>query len=366
MLYEIPERPATFVNRDAEMEFISEALTGKGPVLLQIHGLGGVGKTSLLLQYLYHAKMEYDVDWFDFYPNPPETLQYVREHISYSYSQETGTVVLDGAEALSGAETVSIVLELVRKLPQVSIIITSRYLADFDGRLESRHKMRNLHLGPLSLQASIDLLSKLSPAGSGEYSVLAKRSTGHPLTLRLIAGLTDSYDVAEIERVLDGSLYELERRDAGLVKVVRPKIISASEHLVEALRQRPSEIDAITPRQFEGVVAELLRDMGWGVELTKETRDGGFDILATMNTGLGPMICLVEAKKYRKDRPVGVELVRSLYGTLVDHGANSSLLVTTSRFSGDAREFQAKHRYQVQLREYIDLVRWLADYGSNS
>jgi restriction system protein len=95
------------------------------------------------------------------------------------------------------------------------------------------------------------------------------------------------------------------------------------------------------------------------VELTPATRDGGKDILAYMDTPVGKLLSLVETKQHNKNRPVGVSLVRSLYGTVVDHQASSGMLVTTSRFAKPAKQFQEKHRYQLELKDYGDVVNWL-------
>ena len=122
----------------------------------------------------------------------------------------------------------------------------------------------------------------------------------------------------------------------------------------------------LSPREFEKLLAELLRDMGWEVELTKQTRDGGSDILAYLNTEVGRLLCLVEAKHYRQDRKIGVDLVRTLYGTLCDAQANSAMLVTSSTFTADAKQFQQKHQYQLNLRDYTDLVKWILKYGINA
>ena len=122
----------------------------------------------------------------------------------------------------------------------------------------------------------------------------------------------------------------------------------------------------LTPRQFEQMLAELLDDMGWEVELTQATRDGGKDILAYMNTELGRLLCLVDAKRYREDRTIGVGMVRTLYGTLCDYQANSAMMVTTSSFSPDAKEFQQRHQYQLTLRDYSDVVKWITQYKANA
>jgi hypothetical protein len=142
-------------------------------------------------------------------------------------------------------------------------------------------------------------------------------------------------------------------------QVVRSRIILANDQLIEHLRRQPYDLHNLAPRRFEELIAALLEDMGWEVSLTKQTRDGGRDILAFLDTDIGRLLCLVEAKRYSPDRPVGVELVRNLYGALSDEQANSALLVTTSYFSPDAREFQRRHVYQLSLREYQDVVGWL-------
>jgi len=147
-----------------------------------------------------------------------------------------------------------------------------------------------------------------------------------------------------------------------IVSTVVPHILIVNETLIEKLKHNPHDLFKITSRQFEEVIAELLTGMGMDVELTPATRDGGKDILAYMNTELGRFLTLVEAKQHNKTRPVGVSLVRSLYGTLVDHQATSGMLVTTSRFAKPARQFQERHKYQLTLKEYKDVVTWLLEY----
>ena len=83
-----------------------------------------------------------------------------------------------------------------------------------------------------------------------------------------------------------------------------------------------------------------------------------------MSTPHGQVLCLVEAKRYRQDRPVGVELVRQLYGTLIDADASSAMLVATSSFTSGAKAFQQKHQYKIALRDYSNIVQWIQGYGT--
>jgi HJR/Mrr/RecB family endonuclease len=166
--------------------------------------------------------------------------------------------------------------------------------------------------------------------------------------------------------MLQGSLYELQNQvlvpQRELINRVEPTIIRANEQILERLRARPQDIHRIGHRKFEELIAELLEDMDFDVELTQATRDGGRDVLAYWNSPVGRLLILVEAKKYRPDRTIGVQLVRTLYGTLMDEQANSAMIVTTSDFSPDARSFEAKHKWQLGLKNYTDLVGWIENY----
>jgi len=180
-----------------------------------------------------------------------------------------------------------------------------------------------------------------------------------PISLRFVGTLSRDavlYDLSHFERAIGKPITD---------EVVRPQIVEASDQLVQRLTKNPELMYEISPRDFEKVIAELLSDMGWTVELTPQTRDGGFDVLARRETEVGPVFCLVEAKRYRRDRPVGVELVRTLYGTMTDKRATTSLLVTTSSFTEGARKFQSRNKYQINLRDYSDIVAWLREYSKS-
>lgn len=74
-----------------------------------------------------------------------------------------------------------------------------------------------------------------------------------------------------------------------------------------------------------------------------------------MTTPHGQLLCLLEVKRYRR-RPIGVELLRQLYGTLTDSDATSAMLVTTSSFRSGARDFRKRQAYRLELRDYDNIV----------
>ena len=98
-----------------------------------------------------------------------------------------------------------------------------------------------------------------------------------------------------------------------------------------------------TSRDFERLIAHLLETTGFDVELTAASRDGGYDIVAFSSDSIGIKTkYIVECKRYHPDNPVGVQLVRSLYGIKDLNKAQHAVLATTSYFTRDAIAFKEK------------------------
>ena len=76
------------------------------------------------------------------------------------------------------------------------------------------------------------------------------------------------------------------------------------------IAQEPMSMYELSPREFEKIIAELFKKLGYEVELTKQTRDGGVDIYIAEKTDLGKFLFLVECKHYAPNRPVGIEVIR--------------------------------------------------------
>lgn len=139
----------------------------------------------------------------------------------------------------------------------------------------------------------------------------------------------------------------------------------AWQRYVEMISKRPELMRHMQPRVFEELVAELLRSQGLQVMLTPRSRDGGRDILARLATPLGEHVYLVECKRFDARKPVGVSLVRQLYGVVELEGATAGVLVTTSSFTAGARQTSASLGSRMSLRDYNDLRLWLHNATSN-
>ena len=93
--------------------------------------------------------------------------------------------------------------------------------------------------------------------------------------------------------------------------------------------------------EFEHLVRQLFElefsKNGGEVRVTQASRDGGVDAIIFDPDPLRGGKIVVQAKRYTNT--VGVSAVRDLYGTVINEGANSGILITTSDYGHDSYEF---------------------------
>ena len=116
-------------------------------------------------------------------------------------------------------------------------------------------------------------------------------------------------------------------------------------------------------QDFENLIRELFEKIvggrGGEVKITQASRDGGVDaLLFDPDPVFGGKTC-IQAKRYTN--VVGVACVRDLYGTIINEGANSGILVTTSSFGPDAYNF-AKDK-NIKLLNGSELLYLLQQNG---
>lgn len=143
----------------------------------------------------------------------------------------------------------------------------------------------------------------------------------------------NAYILAHIQLLPDGRL--TGQYDAA--SIIRAKFIGLPGTQSEKVRFL---ID-LNPREFELLVEQLYRRMGYDTRLTMISKDGGRDILASRVSPGQQETLRIECKRYTK--PVGVEVARSLLGVVSDEKANKGTLITTSRFTGPARRFAGQN-----------------------
>lgn len=112
-------------------------------------------------------------------------------------------------------------------------------------------------------------------------------------------------------------------------------------------------VESVSPQQFEQMVADLYRRMGYGVQLTAQSRDQGVDVYAKRISEAGTDYLAIQCKHYPKG-VVGVEHVRSLYGVMQDQpGITRGVLITSGEFSRECRQFAQGKRIELFDGKYL-------------
>lgn len=92
--------------------------------------------------------------------------------------------------------------------------------------------------------------------------------------------------------------------------------------------------DLLSWRQFEQAAAEAFRAQGYAVQLTRDGADGGVDLILDRDGER----TLVQCKHWAAWK-VGVKTVRELYGVMTAQGVGAGIVVTSGRFTEEARDF---------------------------
>ena len=232
------------------------------------------------------------------------------------------------------------------------------------------------------LRSMIDVVSSVFAAAT----ILDNRMIGISTLLSYFANNFTSKDysensnkkvISELSNTLEKTLQWYDGK-TGEVYIVNPQIeipkqeiLTPSKEiitsfnvfqgkLVERVRKNPEIVHRMSPREFEEFIAETYETLGYEVELTKMTRDGGKDIIVYSNGPTGHNMYYVECKKYNQNNPVDVSIVRSFYGVVEADKATSGILVTSSSFTQDARNFEQQVYRKMTLVDYIDLIKMIS------
>lgn len=153
--------------------------------------------------------------------------------------------------------------------------------------------------------------------------------------------------------------YDLALREKSRSEVIKLDFTRFSEEVTRHLLRKPEDMYSLSPRSFEQLVAFLLEGLGYTITLTQQTRDEGVDIFALKKDEVGEFLTVVDCKKFSPSRPVGIEIVRSLYGVLEIQNASHAMVATTSRFTLAAKALEREKRHRISLKAHGDILRWI-------
>ena len=130
-------------------------------------------------------------------------------------------------------------------------------------------------------------------------------------------------------------------------------ILSIYEHILND----PSFVYKISSYEFENFVAEVYHKHGFNVSVTPRTHDGGRDVIATSELAGISYLTYFQCKHPTQNRPVDVDVLRSLYGVMQRDRIDKGVIVTTSRFTKDCIKEAQLYNGRIKLVDYNDLQK---------
>lgn len=133
------------------------------------------------------------------------------------------------------------------------------------------------------------------------------------------------------------------------------------------LNKSHEDIYYIAPRKMEEIVRSIFEEcLDCRVQLTKQSRDGGRDLICFDSHG-GKF--LVEVKRYKRSHKVGIGLVQRFVGVCYIEGVRRGVFVTSSGYTlpavDEAKRINDRRGViRLELRDEVDLLSWLDVLGS--
>jgi hypothetical protein len=188
---------------------------------------------------------------------------------------------------------------------------------------------------------------------SWAYSLIEEKPAGLVLIIEPTPALYKN-DNSEAEQIY--SSYEDNLK-------IGNTVVSINDEIKRYLAQHPEKIYNLNSRKFEELIADILHDLGFDVELIKATRDGGVDIYAYIRTTVCNFLIFVECKKWAPDNHVGIDIVQRLFGVQQIGQANKSMIITTSYFTEPAIKEAKRYNGMMDLHDFNSLKDWLIKYN---
>jgi restriction system protein len=179
----------------------------------------------------------------------------------------------------------------------------------------------------------------------------------YPEYLEFVAGRTGTEtDATKSELVPD----EAQSPEELLENAYQELNASLAIDLLERVKQNSASY-------FEQLVVDVIVAMGYGGSRPNagralgRSRDGGVDGLVNEDV-LGLDVVYVQAKRW-DEKQVSRPDVQAFVGSLEGHRARKCVFITTSTFSGDAREYVRQIDKRVVLIDGRQLAQLMIEYG---
>jgi restriction system protein len=132
----------------------------------------------------------------------------------------------------------------------------------------------------------------------------------------------------------------------------KPAFIETPKQLLAEKWDKPF-LKSMEWKKFEEVSMEYLKIKNCNANVTCTGADGGIDI--KISDSKGKVFAIGQCKSWTK--PIGVSLIRELYGIMAANSVRHGIFLTTSEYSKDALEFaRGKNLLLIDSDEFVSLV----------
>ena len=161
-----------------------------------------------------------------------------------------------------------------------------------------------------------------------------------------------------IKLVLHKTVYEELKEYTELVEEHKDYFESVYESQSEGVINNNNSLDNMTGIEFEHFCKKMLEKIGFRVETTKTSGDGGIDLIAYSSQAFISGKYIVQCKRYKGS--VGEPVIRDLYGVVMSENANKGILITTGTFTSSAINFA--NGKPIELIDHDKLIQICNDY----
>ncbi len=281
-----------------ELSDVLEIMKGHDNYRILILGAPGSGKTTFLYLLSHYTANKMPTEIIRGYD--------IRENIYALLKQKETPIYIDGLDEMENPYSL---LQCLNENKCDKLVCASRPNKPLNMYFTHIVTLRPTQNQIMLLMKKLRLNNSLVDSIMDKITIKSGEITPSDI-LSCVIDSVHSSDIRKFHSIYSNFLYQygngidfssdiIPTRDNIIIpsKKIITGIAVVSDTLLKKAKENPHIIHNFSPREFEKFVCELLDKQGYNVKLTKQTRDGGKDIIVVQKSILGEFCIYVECKK---------------------------------------------------------------------